>query len=62
MKTAKAEVALMLAALPDDSCLEDIQYHLFVLKKIKHGFGRADSEGVISHQDAKTRLGKWLAA
>lgn len=35
MKTAKAEVALMLAALPDDSCLEDIQYHLFVLKKIR---------------------------
>lgn len=62
METAKAEVAAMLAALPDDSSLEDIQYHLFVLEKVKRGLERADSEGVISHRDVKVRLGKWLAA
>lgn len=62
MDSAKAEVAAMLTTLPDDSSLEDIQYHLFVLAKVKRALQRADSEGVISHQDAKARLGKWLAA
>jgi len=62
METAKAEVASMLATLPDDSSLEDIQYHLFVLEKVKRGLERADPDRVIFHQDAKTRLGKWLAA
>jgi len=62
MEMAKAEVASMLAALTDDSTLEDIQYHLFVLEKVKRGLERADSEGSISHQDAKARLAKWLAA
>ncbi|CAN5679667.1 hypothetical protein BH23GEM5_BH23GEM5_15570 [soil metagenome] len=29
MSTAKAEVAALLANLPDDCSLEDIQYHLY---------------------------------
>ncbi len=62
MDNAKAEVAALLTTLPDDSSLEDIQYHLFVLEKVKRGLERADSEGSISHQDAKARLAKWLAA
>lgn len=62
METAKTEVATMLATLPDDASLEDIQYHLYVLEKVKRGIERADSEGSIPHQDAKARLAKWLAA
>ncbi len=34
---AKQEVAELLEQLPDDSALEDIQYHLYVLEKIKRG-------------------------
>jgi hypothetical protein len=60
MKTAKSEAASMLEALPDDSSLEDIQYHLYVLEKIKRGIERAESEGTVSHVEAKQRLGKWL--
>ena len=52
----------MLSALPEDSSLEDIQYHLFVLEKVKRGLGRAETEGAMSHEDAKVRLGKWLTA
>ncbi|OGA64128.1 MAG: hypothetical protein A3G81_01680 [Betaproteobacteria bacterium RIFCSPLOWO2_12_FULL_65_14] len=62
MTTAKAEVASMLDALPDESSLEDIQYHLYVLEKVKRGLERAQTEGALSHEDAKARLGKWLAA
>ena len=62
MSNPKAEVVSMLEALPQDASLEDIQYHLYVLEKVKRGLERAESEGAISHEDAKVRLGKWLAA
>ena len=52
----------MLETLPDDSSFEDIQYHLYVLEKVKRGIERAETEGTVSHEDAKARLGKWLAA
>ena len=60
MSTPKAEVASMLETLPDDSSFEDIQYHLYVLEKVKRGLARAESEGVIGHDEAKKRLQKWL--
>jgi hypothetical protein len=60
MNTAKSEVASMLENLPDDSSLEDIQYHLYVLEKVKRGVERAESEGALTHSEAKQRLGKWL--
>ncbi len=60
MNSPKAEVATMLKALPKDASLEDIQYHLYVLEKVKRGLGRAETESAIPHEDAKVRLGKWL--
>ncbi len=62
MSTPKADVASMLESLPDSSSFEDIQYHLYVLEKLNRGLERAAAEGVVSHEDAKTRLGKWLAS
>lgn len=62
MSTPKAEVAAMLEALPESSSFEDIQYHLYVLEKINRGLERADTEGAVSHEEAKNRLGKWLSA
>jgi hypothetical protein len=61
MGNPKDEVASLLKNLPDDASYEDIQYHLYVLEKVKHGLQRADTEGVVSHETAKARLGKWLA-
>ena len=37
-------------------------YHLYVLEKVKRGQERARAKGAISHEDAKARLGKWLAS
>ena len=62
MSTPKEEVAAMLEALPESSSFEDIQYHLYVLEKVNRGLERAATEGVVSHEDAKTRLGKWLSS
>ena len=60
MSSAKAEVAEMLSILPEESSLEDIQYHLYVLEKIKNGRARAAAEGAIPHGEARERLSKWL--
>lgn len=61
MGSPKDEVTSLLEKLPDDASYEDIQYHLYVLEKVKCGLERADTEGAIPHEDAKARLGKWLA-
>ena len=61
MSSPKSEVVEMLNALPDHSSFEDIQYHLYVLEKIRRGIDRAVGEGTISHQDAKVRLERWLS-
>lgn len=60
MATAKEDVESLLAKLPDDCSLEDIQYHLYVLEKVRHGLETADTEGVVSQNDAEVRLSKWL--
>ena len=60
MQIAKQQVASMLQKLPDDCSLEDIQYHLYVIEKIKNGVARAEAEGVVSQQDAEKHLSKWI--
>ncbi|RLA48610.1 MAG: hypothetical protein DRR42_16560 [Gammaproteobacteria bacterium] len=60
MNTAKAEVKTLLEQLPDDTSLEDIQYHLYVLEKVRSGVNRAEIEGAVKHDEVRERLGKWL--
>jgi len=60
MQVAKQQVASMLQKLPDDCSLEDIQYHLYVIEKIRNGVARAETEGMVSQQDAEERLAKWI--
>ncbi len=60
MQVAKQQVASMLQKLPDDCSLEDIQYHLYVIEKIKNGVARTETEGAVSQQNAEARLAKWI--
>lgn len=60
MVSVKDEVASLLQRLPDDCSLEDIQYHLYVLEKVRRGLARADREGAIEQEEAEARLSKWL--
>jgi hypothetical protein len=59
MSTAKKEVEALLNKLPDDCILEDIQYHLYVMEKIRRGIERAEKEGAIPQEEAERRLSKW---
>ncbi|WP_414542310.1 hypothetical protein [Nostoc sp. CCY0012] len=60
MITTKAQVQSLLQQLPDDCSIEDIQYHLYVIEKVRHGLGVADTEKTLSQQEAKELLSKWL--
>lgn len=60
MQTTKQEVASLLERLPESSSLEDVQYHLYVIEKIRRGLERAETDGALSQAQAEDRLGKWL--
>lgn len=57
--TEKHQVAELLSKLPDESTLEDIQYHLYVLEKIRHGQAEIATGKYLSHQQAIAHLNKW---
>ncbi|HEY0321251.1 MAG TPA: hypothetical protein VGC66_09875 [Pyrinomonadaceae bacterium] len=60
MSTAKEEVEALLDKLPDDCSLEDIQYHLYVIEKVRHGLEAADTQGTLTQDETEGRLSKWL--
>jgi len=60
MSSAKQQVESLLSKLPENCSLEDIQYHLYVLDKVRHGLEDARQQGTISQQEAEQRLSKWL--
>jgi len=60
MSTAKEEVESLLHKLPDSCSIEDIQYHLYVIEKVRHGLDAADQQGVLSQEEAEERLSEWL--
>jgi hypothetical protein len=60
MLSVKEDVASLLERLPDDCSLEDIQYHIRVLEKMRRALASAESEGVVEQEETEARLGKWL--
>ena len=61
MVDVKQEAQDMIQKLPDNCTYEDIQYHLYVVEKIKNGIKRAENGETVSHKDAKQRMTKWLS-
>ncbi|MGD0586404.1 MAG: hypothetical protein ABSA86_11640 [Oryzomonas sp.] len=60
MQTAKDEVTELLARMPENCSLDDIQYHLFVMQKIEHGLQDAREGRVYSQDEVEKRFAKWL--
>jgi hypothetical protein len=60
MSPVKQDVMTLLTNLPDDCSLEDIQYHLYVLEKVRKGLEVAEGYGTVDRQDAEQRLEKWI--
>jgi len=60
MGTNKQAVEQLLDRLPDDCSVEDVQYHLYVLEKVRHGLEDARANGTLSQAEVEARLSKWL--
>ena len=60
MKTAKEQVHDLLQQLPEDSSLEDIQYHIYVRQKVQKGLQAVEKGKVISHEEVAERMARWL--
>jgi len=56
--SAKQEVQSLLETLPDNCSIEDIQYHLYVLEKVRRGLEDAKEGRVMSQEEVESRLGK----
>ncbi len=62
MSTAKQEAETLLSKLPDGCMLEDVQYHLYVIKKNQRGVERADGEGRRDQQVVEEKFSKWISS
>jgi predicted transcriptional regulator len=60
MDSAKDQVHQILEKLPENASLEDIQYHIYVRQKIEQGLEDAGAGRVISHDEVRRRLAKWI--
>lgn len=60
MATAKERVRQLLDTVDDGASLEEIQYRIYVLQKIEAGLRDAEEGHLISHEEVKRRMGKWL--
>lgn len=59
MQSAKEDVSKLLATLPDDCSLEDIQYHLSVLQKVERGTKDYEEGRTVSQEEIEKRMSRW---
>jgi predicted transcriptional regulator len=50
----------MIDKLPENCSIEDIQYTLYVRSKIEKGQKDIDEGNLLSHDEVKARMDKWL--
>jgi len=59
MQTVKEEVLNMIQALPDNSTLDEINYHLYVRNKVDRGLKAIDEGRFVSEIVAEKRINEW---
>ena len=56
MSTTKQDVELLLKRLPDNTSVEDIHYHLYVLDKVRRGLEDARTNGTLTQEEVEARF------
>jgi predicted transcriptional regulator len=56
----KQEALRMIRRMPDDVSLEDIMYELYFRQRVDRGLREFDEGKMISHEEVKRSLTKWL--
>jgi len=60
MINAMQEVKTLVNHLPDNTSIEDVQYHLYVLEKIRKGQEAIHNGKHYTTEEVKQRLNQWL--
>jgi len=60
MISAKDKVRKLLDRIPDESTLEDIQYHIYVLQKIELGLTDVTEGRTIGQEEIESIMAKWI--
>jgi hypothetical protein len=60
MSTRKQDIESLLNRLPDNISVEDVQYHLYVLDRVRRGLEDARTNGTLSQEEVESRFSKWL--
>jgi predicted transcriptional regulator len=60
MSTVKEDIRALIERLPDDCTLEDVQYHLYVLEKIRSGIEDAETGRVETQEEVEAKFTEWL--
>ena len=60
MGKAKKQVIELIKQLPENSSLEDIQYHIYVREKVERGLRDLAAGRILSQKEVEQRMKKWL--
>ncbi len=60
MASVMHDVKELVKHLPDDASIEDVQYHLYVLEKIRKGRGDISNGRHFTTEQAREHLSRWL--
>jgi predicted transcriptional regulator len=60
METAKQSAIKIIEQLPDEASYEDIMDRLLFMQKVDAGLEDIRQGRVVTHEEAKKRLAKWL--
>jgi len=58
--TVKEKVQQVISKMPDESTIDDIQYHFFVLQCIEQGEKKIEEGKTLTQEEVESRLLKWL--
>ncbi|TVQ22604.1 MAG: hypothetical protein EA382_11745 [Spirochaetaceae bacterium] len=56
----KEKMVSSIQELPDDATIDDAMEKLYLLYKIEKGIEQADAGLVVSHEEVRRRLARWL--
>lgn len=60
MNPIKDKIQSILNQLPENCSIEDIQYHLYVLEKVRQGLYVAQTSSTLKQDEVEGLLSKWL--
>lgn len=56
----KEQILKAIEELPDDATIEDAFERLYLLYKIEKGLKQADNGALVTQEEARQRMAKWL--